>query len=161
MNNVGAAKLARSLELLGANVLRYSLVFFLIFFGALKWTVDEARAVDPLITNSPLLSWTHHLVGMQGASEFIGIIELAVAVLIALRQWKPLLSALGSIAAVAIFLVTLSFLFTTPNVKQTAPFLLKDLSLLGAAIWTAGEALRSNAPIIAKARKEFAGGFEF
>jgi uncharacterized membrane protein YkgB len=129
---------------MGAHILRYSLVFFLLFFGAMKWTAEEARAVEPLISNSPLLSWAHHVFGVQGASEFIGIIELAIAVLIALRHWKPLLSAWGSAVAVAMFLVTLSFLFTTPNVQQSAPFLLKDLSLLGASFWTAGEALRSS-----------------
>jgi len=40
------------------------------------------------------------------------------------------------------FLVTLSFLFTTPNVQQDVPFLLKNLSLLGASLWTAGEAFK-------------------
>ena len=144
MTNFRAARIGQTLESLGANILRYSLVFFLLFFGAMKWTVDEARAVDPLITNSPFLSWAHHLFGVQGASEFIGIIELGIAVLIALRHWKPLISACGSMVAIAMFLVTLSFLFTTPNVQQSAPFLLKDLSLLGASFWTAGEALRSS-----------------
>lgn len=38
------------------------------------------------------------------------------------------------------FLVTLSFLFTTPNVKADAGFLIKDLILLGGCILTAGEA---------------------
>jgi reactive chlorine resistance protein C len=137
---VKTARFGRILERIGAGVLRYSLVFFLLFFGALKWTVDEARGVNPLIANSPFLSWANHLFGVQGASEFIGIIELAIALLIALRFWKPLLSAWGSVFAVGMFLVTLSFLFTTPNVQQSVPFLLKDLSLLGASLWTAGEA---------------------
>ena len=106
--------------------------------------MDEARAIDPLISNSPFLSWAHHLFGSQGASEFVGVIELGIAVLIALRRWNPLLSAWGSVVAIAMFLVTLSFLFTTPNVQQSAPFLLKDLSLLGASFWTAGEALKSS-----------------
>ncbi len=44
------------------------------------------------------------------------------------------------------FLVTLSFLFTTPNVENDAPFLLKDLCLLGAALWTAGEAIDADRP---------------
>jgi len=38
---------------------------------------------------------------------------------------------------------TLSFLFTTPGLdaqSSDAGFLLKDLTLLGAALWTAGEA---------------------
>ena len=95
MSTVKVAAVGRVLESVGANVLRYSLVFFLLFFGASKWTVDEARGVNPLIVNSPFLSWTNHLFGMQGASEFIGVIELAVAVLIGLRRWKPLLFSLG------------------------------------------------------------------
>jgi len=41
------------------------------------------------------------------------------------------------------FLVTLSFLFTTPNLGEGAPFLRKDICLLGAALWTAGEALQA------------------
>ena len=141
MSTVNAGKVSRTLEIVGASVLRYSLVFFLLFFGALKWTAEEARGVNPLIANSPFLSWAHNLFGIQGASEFVGIIELAVAGLIALRRWKPLLSAWGSVLAVGMFLVTLSFLFTTPNVQQSVPFLLKDISLLGASLWTAGEAL--------------------
>jgi len=95
VSTVKVAAVGRVLESVGANVLRYSLVFFLLFFGALKWTVDEARGVNPLIVNSPFLSWTNHLFGMQGASEFIGVIELAVAVLIGLRRWKPPLFSLG------------------------------------------------------------------
>ena len=140
MSAANVAGIGRVLENLGAHVLRYSLIFFLLFFGALKWTVDEARAVNPLIANSPFLSWTNHAFGVQGASELIGVIELVLALLIALRRWKPLISAWGSVFAVGMFLVTLSFLLTTPNVQQDAPFLLKDLSLLGASLWTAGEA---------------------
>lgn len=140
MSKATIAGVSNALETLGANVLRYSLVSFLLFFGAMKWTLDEARAVNPLIVNSPFLSWADHLYGMQGASELIGIIELALAVLIALRRWTPAVSAWGSLLAVCMFLITLSFLFTTPNVQQQAPFLLKDLSLLGASVWTAGEA---------------------
>ena len=141
MSTVNVGRMSRTLEKSGAYVLRYSLVFFLLFFGALKWTADEAHAVNPLIVNSPLLSWAHRLFGTQGASEFVGVVELALAGLIALRPWKPQMSAWGSVLAIGMFLVTLSFIFTTPNVQQTLPFLLKDLSLLGASLWTAGEAL--------------------
>jgi reactive chlorine resistance protein C len=41
------------------------------------------------------------------------------------------------------FLTTLSFLVTTPNVGEASGFLLKELTLLGAAIWIAGEALQA------------------
>jgi uncharacterized membrane protein YkgB len=46
------------------------------------------------------------------------------------------------------FLITLSFLCTTPKVTAEAGFLIKDLILLGGCILTAGEALL--------ARKRFA-----
>ena len=51
--------------------------------------------------------------------------------------------------AIIMFLITLTFVLTTPGYGFPFPspmsgqFLLKDLMLLGAAIWTAGEALRA------------------
>lgn len=125
----------------GAFILRYSLVFFLLFFGALKWTPAEANAIQPLVRHSPFFFWLYPTVGVQMGSELIGVIELIIGGLIAVRRWAPFASAIGSIAASAMFLITLSFLFTTPNIGDSLPFLLKDLTLLGAAMWTAGEGL--------------------
>ena len=56
----------------------------------------------------------------------------------ALRPWAPRVSAYGSLAAAGMFVVTLSFLVTTP--QPPTGFLMKDLILLGAALLTAGEA---------------------
>ena len=135
------SSVSTSLRRIGAFILRYSLVFFLFFFGALKWTTAEAQSIQPLAGNSPLLSWLYAISDMQTASEIIGVVELVIGALILLRRWAPRASAVGSIAASGMFLVTLSFLLTTPNVGASAPFLLKDLTLLGAAVWSAGEAL--------------------
>jgi reactive chlorine resistance protein C len=134
---------AQSLLSIGKFVLRYSLVFFLVFFGALKWTADEAKGIQSWMVHSPLLFWLVSAFGIQAASECIGVIELTIGGLIATRPWSPRLSAIGSIAAIPMFLTTLSFLVTTPNVGAESGFLLKDLTLLGAAIWTAGEALQA------------------
>jgi reactive chlorine resistance protein C len=42
------------------------------------------------------------------------------------------------------FLITLSFLFTAPGLSpEWSGFLMKDLLLAGAAIWTAGDALHA------------------
>jgi uncharacterized membrane protein YkgB len=103
--------------MIGAFVLRYSLLFFLLFFGALKWTLAEARGIEPWVSHSPLLAWTGRF-GMRGSSQLIGVVELPIGTLIALRRWTPKLSAWGSIGAIGMFLVTLSFLFTTPNVGE-------------------------------------------
>ena len=127
----------------GGGVLRYSLVFFLLVFGAAKWTAGEAAGIQPLLAHSPLFFWLTPLAGVRGASESIGVVELTLGTLIALRHWLPALSALGSLLAAGMFLTTLSFLFTTPGLdpqSADAGFLLKDLTLFGAALWSAGEA---------------------
>jgi reactive chlorine resistance protein C len=131
---------ASSLSGVGAFVLRYSLVFFLVFFGALKWTAAEAKGIEPMVSHSPFFFWLYPVFGVQGGSEVIGVVELVIASLIVVRRWAPRASAIGSSAAIGMFLVTLSFILTTPNIGEGAGFLLKDLTLLGAALWTAGEA---------------------
>ena len=80
--------------------------------------------------------------------------EIDAAVLIAVRPLWPRASAAGSALAVVLFVGTLSFLFTTPGVVAahaaagipvlSAPqgqFLLKDLVLIGVALWTLGDSL--------------------
>src|SRR6266481_1732153 len=94
---------APRLLLTGTFLLRYSLVFFLLFFGALKWTAEEAKGIQPWMEHSPLLFWLVRAFGIQAASECIGVIELTVGGLIAIRSWSPRLSAIGSTAAIPMF----------------------------------------------------------
>ena len=47
----------------------------------------------------------------------------------------------------ASLVVTLSFLVTTPQLDPAlGSFIVKDLTLLGVALWSAGEALRAAGP---------------
>jgi uncharacterized membrane protein YkgB len=131
---------AEQLQRVGEALLRWSLVFLLVFFGALKWTATEAQGIAPLMTNSPFLAWIGRAFGQQGASEVVGVIELTIASLIALRRWSPTVALVGGALGMAMFLTTLSFLVTTPNLGDGAAFLLKDFTLLGAATWITGEA---------------------
>jgi uncharacterized membrane protein YkgB len=133
-----SASAAYGLEVAGAAIVRWSIVLLLLFFGALKWTKAEADAIVPFIVNSPALHWLTPF-GRQGASEFIGVIELAIAVLIGLRRWAPRLAMVGGFLGTMMFLTTLSFIFTTPGIGDGAAFLLKEQPLLGGALWTAGE----------------------
>lgn len=136
--------MARNVERLlkaGRIVLRYSLVLFFVGFGLYKFTLEEAQAIQPLMAGSPFFSWLYPLFGLQGASNVIGVVEVAAGLLIALRHWKPFYSGIGSLVAAAALVFTLSFMFTTPNLMPDMQgFLIKDLTLLGAALWTAGEA---------------------
>lgn len=125
----------------GVRAPRYALVVIFLWFGALKFTDYEASGVAPLIMNSPLVMWLHGVFGIAGAAHFLGVYELATGLLIAARRWQPRLAVVGGAMAVLTFLVTLSFLFTTPGVVQPGysalalsampgQFLLKDLVLL-------------------------------
>jgi len=144
------AALSRS----GAAILRYGLVVLVLWFGLFKFTPTEAQAIQPLVSNSPLLSWLYGLTGVRGVSRIIGVAEIAIALLIAARPFSPRASAAGSIGAIVMFLTTLSFLATTPGSwgvvdgflvpTGAGGFLIKDLLLLGAAVWTAGEALSAS-----------------
>ena len=128
---------------LGSGVLRWSLVLFFVGFSLYKFTPNEAAAVAPLMAHSPVLFWVDPLLGLRGGSDLIGVIEISLGVMIALRHVSPLLSAYGSLATSAVLLITLSFLFTTPGLdaaSSDAGFLVKDLTLFGAALWTSAEA---------------------
>jgi len=100
------------------------------------------------------MSWGYSVASVRGFAMLIGVIEIVLGLLIATRPFAPKLSAIGSIGAIITFLLTLTFVFTTPGVWQPGygfpfpspmpgQFLAKDIMLLGAAIWTAGEALRA------------------
>lgn len=139
-----------TMESAGISVSRYGLVIVLLLIGALKFTPEEAAGIQPLVAHSPLMSWMYALLSVQGVSNFIGVIEIATAALIAIRPLSPKGSFVGSLGAVVTFLFTISFLFSTPgagHLKYGFPilgdagqFLIKDLVLLGASLWTAAEA---------------------
>lgn len=139
-------------EEIGAMILRYGLVVILLWVGALKFTTYEAEGIKGIVENSPLTSWAYNLLGLQGIARVIGIVEIVLGLMIATRNFSPKLSAMGSMGAIVMFIVTLSFSLTTPGVWQPGygfpfpspmpgQFLAKDLILLGASVWTAGEAL--------------------
>ncbi len=123
----------------------------LLWIGIFKFTPTEAKAIQPLITNSPLTSWMTPAFGIQGASDIIGGIEIITALLLlcvtiqdrALQRCAQLGGFLGAI----IFLCTLSFLATTPGAFSVHDgilvpngFLLKDIVLLGASLLCAAHA---------------------
>jgi reactive chlorine resistance protein C len=130
---------------------RYGLVVVIAWIGALKHTTYEAVAIQPLVAHSPLLSWVYHIFSVRAFAAVLGTAEIIAALLIALRPLAPRVSVAGSALAVLLFLGTLSFLFTTPGVTAVGgfpvlsvlpgQFLLMDLVLAAAALWTLGDAL--------------------
>jgi len=53
----------------GALILRYGLVLLLLWFGVFKFTPTEAQAIQPLVANSPLLSWLYSILVLRGSSS--------------------------------------------------------------------------------------------
>lgn len=154
MEHTNENGLGYTLESIGAKVIRYGLVIVLLWVGALKFTAYEAEGIQGLVANSPLMSWMLSIMSVQAVSMLIGTVEIILGLMIATRPFAPQISAIGSLGAIVMFLITLSFTLTTPGVWQPGygfpfpspmpgQFLAKDLLFLGASIWTAGEALRA------------------
>lgn len=141
-----------TLQTVGNYLLRYGLAFVIAWIGLMKFTAYEAAGIQPLVANSPLMSWVYSVFSVGAFSAVLGVVEIAVAVMIALRAVSPKLCAIGSALAIGMFLTTLSFIFSTPGWEASlggfpalsvvpGQFLLKDIVLLGAAVWSLGEAL--------------------
>ena len=140
------------LQALGTGLTRYGLVVVFVWIGAMKFTTYEANAIQPLVANSPFMSWLYLIFSVQTFSNWLGVLEVAIGLMIAARSISATVSAAGSALAAILFLGTLSFMLSTPPVWEgslggfpalsVAPgqFLLKDLALLGASVWTLGEA---------------------
>jgi reactive chlorine resistance protein C len=145
-------RVAQTISAAGGIVLRLGLVLPLAWIGLAKFTSAEAAGIKPLIVHQPLMSWLYDVLSVQAFSNALGCLELLAAVLVAIRPLSALASAIGSAIATLLFLSTISFLFTTPGVVASSSlhvplltdsggFLIKDVALLGAAMWTLGEAL--------------------
>ena len=141
-----------SLQAIGEVLLRYGLVLVIGWIGAMKFTAYEAAGIQPLVASSPLRRWLYQYLSVQAVSTLLGIVEITIAAMIAMRPVAANVSALGSALAVLMFLTTLSFLVSLPGWEPTlggfpalsgaGGFLLKDVMLLAAAVWSLGEALR-------------------
>jgi uncharacterized membrane protein YkgB len=147
--------LGSRLETVGGEIARYGLVVTIAWIGFMKFTLYEAEGISAFVANSPLMSWVYHVMSVRSFSALLGVVEIAIAVLIAARWFSPRAAVVGSALATGMFLTTLSFMLTTPGVWEPTAggfpalsaipgqFLIKDLALLGISVWTVGEAWRA------------------
>ena len=133
---------AGSRDALGIALVRWSVVLIFMWFGGMKFAAYEAEGVAGIAQNYWAFGWLYPLVGVAGASAFIGVIELTAGLLIAIGQRSARASLLGGLMGVATFLITLSFILTAPTAWQegygfpalgsSGQFLIKDVVLLAA-----------------------------
>jgi uncharacterized membrane protein YkgB len=76
-------------------VLRYGLALVIGWIGMMKFTGYEAQGIEPLIAHSPLLSWMYGLWTVRQFAAGLGVVEICIAILIALRPWSRKASAIG------------------------------------------------------------------
>lgn len=144
-----------SFQITAELVLRYGLVLVIAWIGAMKFTEYEAKGIQPLVAHSPLMSWLYQFLSVTALSKLLGVIELTIAALIASRPLSVRACEVGSGMAVVMFLVTLTFLFSTPGWEPSlggfpalsagvGQFLLKDVVLAGAALWSFTESRQAS-----------------
>jgi uncharacterized membrane protein YkgB len=143
---------SNSVQVAAAYLLRYGLVLVIAWIGFMKFTAYEAAGIQPLVAHSPLMSWVYAIFSERAFSALLGVVEVAVAAMIALRPVSAKMSAIGSGLAAVMFLTTLTFILSTPGWEPSlggfpalsvvpGQFIIKDIVLLAAALWSLGEAL--------------------
>ena len=113
------------------------------WIGWMKFYEFEAQGIVRLMEPNILFNWTYVIWDVQGASNFIGIVEWMFLALILCLPFNRVLGGLGVIGIALTALGTLSFMLTTPGwdansffplLNRTGIFVLKDQLLLAAAI---------------------------
>ena len=128
----------------------FGVALLLLWLGVYKFTPTEAGLIQPLVENHFAVGWLYDVMSVQAVSNLVGLSEILVAIgiLIGLKYRK--VAFYSGLVASAIFLTTLSFLFTTPVVWKVtdgvliANFLLvKDILFLAISI----SMIERNAPV--------------
>ena len=157
MQSLRNVNMQRTLANVSQRAIRYSIVLVLGWIGAMKFTGYEAVAIEGLVASSPLMSWLYSVGSLQGVSNFIGFVEIVVAVFLVIGAWNRRAAVIGSVCAIVIFTTTLTFLFSAPGWEASlggfpalsvvpGQFLLKDIVLLAASVWLLSEALTREEP---------------
>ncbi len=133
------------------EIARYGLAIVFAWIGAMKFTAYEAEAIAPLVGSHPALSWLQALFSNGQIAELIGVTELIAAGLLVAGAWRPVAGVFGAALAALTLVVSSTLLLTAPVVEQSlgfpalnlAPgqFPLKDVALLGLALWLGAHAL--------------------
>ncbi|GAS90157.1 YkgB family protein [Mycolicibacterium brisbanense] len=145
---------APAVRTLAQLVARYGLAIVIGWIGIFKFCSYEALNIEPLVANSPFMGWLYGIFSATTFSSILGVVEIVTALLLMVKPWYPRVSLVGSALAIVLFVSTLSFVITTPGVGEasaggfpllsmTGQFLIKDIVLLGASIFTLADAMEA------------------
>ena len=128
------------------HLLRAAMVIIFFFFGYQKWFAYEVDRLIPFISNGPLIFWLYPLLGMRGATLFLGVSEWTFGTLLFLGFWNKKLGMLGALGSTATFVGTVTIIPFMPEGWDAAaggfpamtgnvPFLMKDVVLLAVSVY--------------------------
>ena len=90
----------------------FPVVLVLLWIGGMKFTLLEAKGIEPLVASSPLMAWMYSVWDLQMTSNLIGVYDIiALSLLIASMKFRALLLPALAMSG-AVFIVTQTFLFT-------------------------------------------------
>ena len=128
------------------HLIRASMVVIFVFFGYQKWFDYEAQALIPYISNGPLIFWMYPILGLKGATWFLGVAEWLFGTLLFAGFWNKQLGILGALGSCFSFVATVTIIPFIPNgwaasaggfpaMTETIAFLLKDVVLLAVSLY--------------------------
>ena len=128
------------------HLLRASMVIIFLFFGYQKWFEYEAQALLPYIGHGPLLFWMYPVLGVRGATYFLGVAEWVFAALLFAGYWNKRLGILGALGSCFAFLATTTIIPFMPDgwaasaggfpaMTEKVAFLMKDIVLFAVSVY--------------------------
>ena len=69
-------------ENLDYHLIRASMITIFFVFGYQKWFEHEVQILIPYISNGPLIFWMYPVLGIRGASWFLGVSEWSFGMLL-------------------------------------------------------------------------------
>jgi len=126
---------------LGEHLVRYSLALLFAWLGLLKFREAEAERIQALAEPSFLVSWVYDIFTVRAFSGLLGLFELAIALLLALRLWSPQAAFMGGLGAVVASVIPfLLQLFRLEVWFAPGAGLFVTLLVLASSVWLTLEA---------------------